>query len=175
MAASGPTLLSWTSACPPTHTDEGLVAATRIREAYPDTSVLLLSHHVETRYALQLLEGRVAGVGYLLKQRVFHPAVLADALRRVTEGEVVLDPTIITRLMNRRRRVDPLAGLSPREREVLALVAEGLSNRGIAERLGVGERTIEPSSPRSVAKLELGETPDQHRRVLAVVALPPFG
>jgi serine/threonine-protein kinase len=156
---------------PPDHSDEGLVAATRIRADYPGTAVLLLSQHVEPRYAMQLLEGGTERVGYLLKQRVFHPAVLVDALRRVCEGETVLDPTIVTRLMNRKRRVDPLATLSAREREVLALVAEGLSNSGIAARLGIAERTVEAHMAQIFGKLGLEETPDQHRRVLAVLVL----
>ena len=156
---------------PPTHTDEGLKAATQIRASYPGVSVLLLSHHVEPRYAMQLLAGQVEKVGYLLKQRVFHPAVLVDALRRITEGEVVLDPTIVTRLMQRKRRVDPLESLTPREREVLALVAEGLSNRGIAERLGMAERTVETHMSQIFGKLGLEEAPEQHRRVLAVLTL----
>jgi serine/threonine-protein kinase len=156
---------------PPTHTDEGLVAATQIRASFPDVSVLLLSQYVEPRYAMQLLAGHVEKVGYLLKQRVFHHAVLLDALRRITEGEVVLDPTIVTRLMQRKRRVDPLESLTPREREVLALVAEGLSNKGIAERLGMAERTVETHMSQIFGKLGLDETPDQHRRVLAVLTL----
>jgi DNA-binding NarL/FixJ family response regulator len=156
---------------PPTHTDEGLVAATQIRERYPDVSVLLLSQYVEPRYAMQLLAGQVEKVGYLLKQRVFHHAVLVDALKRITEGEVVLDPTIVTRLMSRKRRVDPLESLTPREREVMALVAEGLSNRGIAERLGMAERTVETHMAQIFGKLGLDETPDSHRRVLAVLTL----
>jgi DNA-binding NarL/FixJ family response regulator len=156
---------------PPTNKDEGLVAAGQIRAQHPGTAVLLLSHHVEARYAMQLLEGGVERVGYLLKQRVFHPAVLVDALRRVCEGETVLDPTIVTRLMNRKRRVDPLAGLSAREREVLSLVAEGLSNQGIATRLGIAERTVEAHMAQIFGKLGLNEQPDQHRRVLAVLTL----
>jgi serine/threonine-protein kinase len=156
---------------PPTHTDEGLVAATQIRASFPGVSVLLLSQYVEPRYAMQLLAGHVEKVGYLLKQRVFHHAVLLDALRRITEGEVVLDPTIVTRLMQRKRRVDPLESLTPREREVLALVAEGLSNKGIAERLGMAERTVETHMSQIFGKLGLDETPDQHRRVLAVLTL----
>jgi DNA-binding NarL/FixJ family response regulator len=156
---------------PPTNKDEGLMAAGRIRAEHPGTAVLLLSHHVEARYAMQLLEGGVERVGYLLKQRVFHPAVLVDALRRVCEGETVLDPTIVTRLMNRKRRVDPLADLSAREREVLALVAEGLSNQGIATRLGIAERTVEAHMAQIFGKLGLDEQPDQHRRVLAVLTV----
>lgn len=156
---------------PPTHTDEGLVAATALRAAHPELGVLLLSQHVEARYAMQLLEGRADRVGYLLKQRVFHPAVLVDALRRVCEGETVLDPTIVTKLMNRKRKVDPLAVLSPRERDVLQLVGEGLSNAGIAARLEIAERTVEAHMAQIFGKLGLEETPDQHRRVLAALIL----
>jgi DNA-binding NarL/FixJ family response regulator len=156
---------------PPTHTTEGLVAAAQIREAFPDVAVLLLSHHVEPRYAAALLEGGMDRVGYMLKERVFHGAVLVDALTRVTDGEIVLDPTIVTRLMQRKRRNDPLEALSPRESEVLALVAEGLSNRGVAERLGVSERTVETHMTQVFGKLGLDEEPEVHRRVLAVLTL----
>ncbi len=156
---------------PPTHTDEGLVAATRIRDAYRSIGVVVLSQYLETSYAVRLLEGETTGVGYLLKERVFHPAVLVDALRRVIEGETVVDPTIVARVMGRKRAHDPLADLSPREREVLALAAEGLSNKAIAVRLFVTDRTVEAHMAQVFSKLGLEETPDQHRRVLAVLTL----
>jgi DNA-binding NarL/FixJ family response regulator len=156
---------------PPTNRDEGLVAAGRIRQEHPNIAVLLLSQHVELSYALRLLEGSVDRVGYLLKQRVFHPAVLVDALRRVCEGETVLDHTLVTELMNRKRREDPLAELTQREREVLAAVAEGWSNHGIATRLDVSERTVEAHIAQIFSKLGIEESPDQHRRVLAVLAV----
>ena len=117
---------------PPTHTDEGLVAARRIRERYPTTAVVVLSQYLEARYAQRLLADQPGGLGYLLKERVSDIAVLIDALRRVTEGECVIDPTIVSRLMQRRRPDSPLSHLTPREREILALMAEGRSNSGIA-------------------------------------------
>jgi len=155
---------------PPTHTDEGLVAATRIRHAHPMVAVLLLSQYLEASYALRLLEDQPERVGYLLKERVFDGAVLVDALRRVVEGETVVDPTIVAHLMGRKRRNDPLASLTPREREVLGLVAEGLSNAAIAERLVVAERTVEAHIKSLLSKLGLEERSDTHRRVLAVLA-----
>ena len=118
---------------------------------------------------MRLLEGTDERVAYLLKERVFHPAVLVDALRRVIEGETVVDPTIVARIMGRKRANDPLAELSPREREVLALVAEGMSNRAVAERLFVTDRTVEAHMAQVFSKLGLEESPDQHRRVLAVL------
>ncbi len=156
---------------PPTNTDEGLVAAARLRDAFPTVGVLVLSQYLETSYAIRLLKGQGDGVGYLLKERVFHPAVLVDALRRVIEGETVVDPTIVARVMGRKRAHDPLADLSAREREVLALAAEGLSNRAIAQRLFVTDRTVEAHIAAVFSKLGLEDTPDHHRRVLAVLTL----
>jgi DNA-binding NarL/FixJ family response regulator len=155
---------------PPTHTDEGLVAAQRIRSDYPDVGVLVLSQYVEPSYAMRLLEEHPERVGYLLKERVFDVAILVDALRRIAEGETVIDPTIVARLVGRRRRADPLAELTTREREVLGLVAEGLSNRAIAARLFVTERTVEAHVKQIFLKLRLDTSPDSHRRVLAVIA-----
>ena len=155
---------------PPTHTDEGLVAAQTIRTEHPQVGVLVLSQYVEPSYALRLLQDQPERVGYLLKERVFDIATVVDALRRIVDGETVIDPTIVSRLVGRRRRQDPLAVLSEREREVLGLIAEGLSNRAIAARLYVTERTVEAHVTQIFQKLGLPESPDQHRRVLAVLA-----
>jgi DNA-binding NarL/FixJ family response regulator len=155
---------------PPTHSDEGLVAAQQIRSEYPDVGVLVLSQYVEPSYALRLLEEHPERVGYLLKERVFDVAILVDALRRLAEGETVVDPTIVSQLVGRRRREDPLAALTAREREVLELVAEGLSNKAIAARLFVTERTVEAHTKQIFLKLGLGADPASHRRVLAVLA-----
>jgi DNA-binding NarL/FixJ family response regulator len=155
---------------PPTHTDEGLVAAQRIRADHPEIGVLVLSQYVEPSYAMRLVGEHPERVGYLLKQRVFDVAVLVDALRRIAEGETVVDPTIVARLFGRRRREDPLAELTEREREVLGLVAEGLSNRAIAGRLFVTERTVEAHVKQIFLKLGLDLNPESHRRVLAVLA-----
>ena len=155
---------------PPTHTDEGLVAAQRIREEHPAVGVLVLSQYVEPAYAMRLLEEHPEKIGYLLKERVFDVAVLVDALRRIEDGETVVDPTIVSRLVGRRRREDPLAELTERERQVLSLVAEGMSNRAIAARLFVTERTVEAHIKQIFLKLGLPESREQHRRVLAVLA-----
>jgi DNA-binding NarL/FixJ family response regulator len=155
---------------PPTHSDEGLVAAQRIRTDHPEVGVLVLSQYVEPSYAMRLLEEYPEGIGYLLKQRVFDVAVLIDALRRIDDGETVVDPTIVARLLGRRRRADPLAELTAREREVLGLVAEGLSNRAIAGQLFVTERTVEAHVKQVFLKLALDLNPESHRRVLAVLA-----
>ena len=155
---------------PPTHTDEGLVAAATLREELPTVGVLVLSQYVEPSYAMRLLEQHPEGTGYLLKERVFDVAVLVDALRRLVDGETVVDPTIVSRLLGRRRRLDPLEELTTREREVLSLLAEGLSNKAIADRLFVTTRTVEAHTTQIFAKLGLDTSPDSHRRVLAVLA-----
>ncbi len=155
---------------PPTHTDEGLVAAQQIRAEHPDIGVLILSQYVEPHYAMRLIEEHPERVGYLLKERVFDVANLIDALRRLADGETVVDPTIIARLFARKRLAGPLDQLTDREREVLALVAEGLSNRAIAARLFVTERTIEAHVKQILLKLGLSTDPGSHRRVLAVLA-----
>jgi DNA-binding NarL/FixJ family response regulator len=154
---------------PPTHTDEGLVAAQRIRAEHPTVGVLVLSQYLEPSYAMRLLEEHPEKVGYLLKERLFHGVVLVDAVTRIHEGETVVDPTIVSSLFGRRRRQDPLATLSGREREVLSLVAEGMSNKAIAATLFVTERTVEAHVTQIFLKLGLHENPDSHRRVLAVL------
>jgi DNA-binding NarL/FixJ family response regulator len=155
---------------PPTNTDEGIVAAQRVRELHPQVAVLVLSQYVEPGFAMRLLEENPERSGYLLKDRISDPAVLVDALRRVTEGETVVDPAIVTRLLARRRDADPLAQLSDREREVLALVAEGLSNAAIGRCLFITERTVEAHVKQIFQKLGIGQAPETNRRVLAVLA-----
>jgi serine/threonine-protein kinase len=153
---------------PPTHTDEGLAAAREIGDRHPDIGVLVLSHYLEPRYAMRLLEDHPARAGYLLKDRVSDVAVLADALHRLCEGECVIDPTIVARLLAR-RRTGPLQHLTDREREVLALMAEGHSNEGIRERLFLSQRTVETHIRQIFLKLDLRDTPAYHRRVVAVL------
>jgi DNA-binding NarL/FixJ family response regulator/class 3 adenylate cyclase len=154
---------------PPTHTDEGLRAAHEIRERFPATGVLVLSQYVEAAYALELLSGDAEGVGYLLKDRVSDLEEFASAVRRVGEGGSALDPSVVTHLVGRRRREDPLDALTPREREVLDLMAEGRSNAAIAGRLFVTERAIEKHVTSIFQKLRLPASEDDHRRVLAVL------
>ena len=155
---------------PPTHTDEGLRAAKIIRERWPTTGLLVLSQHVNTRYALELLSVATDGVGYLLKERVSDLAELSASVNRVGQGGSVLDPAVVAELVGRRRQADnPLQRLTDREREVLALMAEGRSNRAIAERLVVTDHTIEKHVKNILGTLRLPQSPDDHRRVLAVI------
>jgi DNA-binding NarL/FixJ family response regulator/class 3 adenylate cyclase len=154
---------------PPTHTDEGLRAAKEIRERHPEVGVLVLSQYVEAGYALELLQGSAEGVGYLLKDRVADVAEFADAVRRVAEGGSALDPTVVSRLVGRRRGEDPLDALTPREREVLELMAEGRSNQAIAEKLVVTPRAVEKHVTSIFTKLGLPASAEDHRRVLAVI------
>jgi DNA-binding NarL/FixJ family response regulator len=154
---------------PPTHTDEGLQAAKQIRERFPGTGVLVLSQYVESAYALELLADSAEGVGYLLKDRVSDVDEFAAAVRRVAEGGSALDPTVVSQLVGRRRQRDPLEELTPREREVLELMAEGRSNQAIAERLVITLRAVEKHVTSIFSKLGLPASTDDHRRVLAVL------
>jgi DNA-binding NarL/FixJ family response regulator len=155
---------------PPSHTDEGLFAAGEIRRTHPRTGVLVLSHHLESAYAARLLQEAPERAGYLLKDRVADVAILLDALRRIIEGECVLDPTIVSRLVARRRQAGPLEELTARELEVLALVAEGRSNQAICDRLYLSPKTVEGHIRQIFMKLGLRDAPEDHRRVLAVLA-----
>jgi DNA-binding NarL/FixJ family response regulator len=154
---------------PPTHTDEGLRAAAEIRSNHAGTGVLVLSQYIEEAYAMELLSSNAEGVGYLLKDRVADLDRFIDAVRRVGEGGSALDPEVVSRLLGRRRQADPLAEISPREREVLALMAEGRSNHAIASELVVTERAVEKHVTSIFNKLNLPPTADDHRRVLAVL------
>ncbi|GAA4478596.1 response regulator transcription factor [Rhodococcus olei] len=154
---------------PPTFTDEGLVEAIALRRRFPDVGVLVFSQWVETRYATELLAGRAAGVGYLLKDRVADVAEFVAALERVAAGGTALDPEVVTQLMGSSRRTDALDRLTPREREVLALMAQGLSNSALATSLGVTERAVEKHVGNIFTKLDLPPSEGHHRRVLAVL------
>lgn len=154
---------------PPTHTDEGLRAAVEARLRVPRTPVLVLSQYVEVSYADDLLADRAGAVGYLLKDRVSAIAEFLDALRRVADGGTVLDPDVVAQLLVRRRRDDPLRELTPREREVLGLMAEGLSNTAIARKLVVSDGAVEKHVRNIFTKLQLPPDEEQHRRVLAVL------
>jgi DNA-binding NarL/FixJ family response regulator len=154
---------------PPTQTDEGLRAAKEIRERWPDTGVLVLSQYVEPAYAMELLGENAEGVGYLLKDRVSDVDEFAAAVRRVAEGGSALDPAVVSQLVGRRRRDDPLEELTPREREVLGLMAEGRSNQAVAEKLVITLRAVEKHVTSIFSKLRLPATAEDHRRVLAVL------
>jgi DNA-binding NarL/FixJ family response regulator len=155
---------------PPTFTDEGLRAAAEIRARFDDVGLLVLSQYVEAEYALRLLDGDEQRVGYLLKDRILDVDQLTDAIARVVAGGVVVDPQLVAALLERQRRADPLDELTPREREVLALMAEGLTDRGIAERLYVTPKTVETHIRHVFEKLEIPESALDNKRVHAVLA-----
>ena len=155
---------------PPSHKDEGFRAAQEIRARYPSVGVLVLSQYLELGLAEELLADSAEGVGYLLKDRVSDVKEFAAAVRRVAEGGSALDPTIVSQLLGRRRGDDPLTTITPREREVLELMAEGRSNQGIAERLVITERAVQKHATSIFRKLGLTASSDDHRRVLAVLA-----
>ena len=155
---------------PPNLGDDGLLAAQEIRRRHPDMGVLVLSHYLDSRYAARLLEEVPEGAGYLLKDRISEVAVVADALRRINNGECVIDPTIVSRLLKRPREQGPLDELTEREREVLGLMAEGRSNGAICQTLFLSPKTVEANVRQIFRKLGLQQSPDDHRRVLAVLA-----
>ena len=155
---------------PPTHTREGLDAAQRVRAEHPHVGVLVLSQYVETHHAMQLLEDGARGVGYLLKDRVADVAEVVDAVRRVAGGGSVIDAEVVAQLVGRQRTRNPIQELSEREREVLALMAEGRSNQAICERLFLSPKTVEGHVRSIFTRLGLHAAPDDHRRVLAVLA-----
>ena len=155
---------------PPTQTDEGTRTAKELKADQPELGILVLSQVVETKHALDLFSEWPEGFGYLLKDRVLAIDDFLDAVRRVAAGGTAIDPEVVGQLMGRRRERDPLEDLSPREREVLGLMAEGLSNRGICERLFLSPKTVETHINSIFLKLRLSPAPDDHRRVLAVLA-----
>ena len=155
---------------PPTYTTEGLQAAVQLKREHPELGVLVLSQHVESRHAVELLAGGHKGVGYMLKERISRPAELVDAVRRVAGGGTAIDPEVVRVVFETPRRADPMARLTDRERAVLELVAQGHSNDGIAQELGVTPRTVETHTSRVFTKLGLNADPATHRRVLAVLA-----
>ena len=154
---------------PPTFTSEGIVAALTVRERYPETAVVVLSQYVEEQYATELVADRAGGVGYLLKDRVADTADFIAALRDVSQGGTVLDPEVVLQLLSRARNADPLERLTPREREVLGLMAEGRTNAAIAQSLFIGAGAVEKNVSAIFTKLDLPPTDQDHRRVLAVL------
>ncbi|MEV7424867.1 MULTISPECIES: response regulator transcription factor [unclassified Streptomyces] len=170
VAAERPDVVLLDIRMPPTHTDEGIRAALAIREGFAGTGVLLLSQYVETTSAVQAMARDCRGFGYLLKDRVADAGELSDALQRVAAGETVMDPEVVARLMGRRRATNELDALTPREREVLALMAEGRSNEAITERLRISGKTLETHVRNVFTKLLLEPDLGYHRRVLAVLA-----
>lgn len=154
---------------PPTFTSEGIRAALQVREAHPETAVLVLSQYVEEQYATELVASRARGVGYLLKDRVADTAEFIAALREVAGGGTVLDPEVVMQLLSRARNADPLERLTPREREVLDLMAQGRTNAAIARQLFIGEGAVEKNVSSIFTKLDLPPTDQDHRRVLAVL------
>jgi DNA-binding NarL/FixJ family response regulator len=155
---------------PPTHTTEGIAAAKQIRSRHPEVAVLVLSQYAESAYAMDLIADNPDSLGYLLKDGIVSGTTLVDALRRLTAGECVVDPALVRRMLARARVANPLEKLTPREREVLGLMAEGRSNTAIAEELAMGHKTLETHINRVFTKLDLGEDSAGHRRVLAVLA-----
>jgi DNA-binding NarL/FixJ family response regulator len=154
---------------PPTFTDEGLRAAHKIREEFPEVSVLLLSQHVETEFAVELVSAGAGRLGYLLKDRVSNIQEFTDAVKRVGQGGSVIDPEVVSRLVGRARRDNPLDALTDKEREVLSLMAEGRSNQAISRIMSLSTKSIEGHVRNIFTKLDLDSTPDDHRRVLAVL------
>jgi DNA-binding NarL/FixJ family response regulator len=169
VAADPPDVVLADVRMPPTHSDEGLRAALVIRSRWPSVAVVVLSQYVEERYATELLAGDTRGVGYLLKDRVADVESFVEALHRVRAGGTALDPEVVSQIFARSRRAQPLAGLTPRERQVLTLMAEGRSNNGIAEALVVGEGAVEKHISGIFGKFDLPAAPADHRRVLAVL------
>ena len=154
---------------PPDHSEEGLAAAQEIRRRFPEVGVLVLSHYLESRYAMSLVTELPERSGYLLKDRVSDIGILTDALRRIADGECVIDPTIVSRLIRHRRNAGPLSQLTDRESEVLELMAEGHSNSGVCELLVLSPKTVEGHVSNIFRKLDIGDAPTSHRRVVAVL------